>query len=103
MIEPFDFADTLQTAFVLIVAFALGTLIGAERQYRQRNAGLRHIAGRADIVTFFDDDFVPAADYLAVVGDIFVQRPDVVGATGRLIADGITTGGFSLADAVALV
>ena len=41
MIEPFDVADTLQTAFVLIVAFALGTLIGAERQYRQRNAGLR--------------------------------------------------------------
>ena len=41
MIEPFDVADMLQTAFVLIVAFALGTLIGAERQYRQRNAGLR--------------------------------------------------------------
>ncbi|RYB01796.1 MgtC/SapB family protein [Lichenibacterium ramalinae] len=41
MIESFGLADTLQTAFVLIVAFVLGTLIGAERQYRQRNAGLR--------------------------------------------------------------
>ena len=41
MIEPLDLADMLRTAFVLIVAFALGTLIGAERQYRQRNAGLR--------------------------------------------------------------
>ena len=39
--EAGDLGDTLQTAFVLAVAFVLGTLIGAERQYRQRNAGLR--------------------------------------------------------------
>ena len=41
MIDALGLADTLQTAFVLTVAFVLGTLIGAERQYRQRNAGLR--------------------------------------------------------------
>ena len=33
-----DFLDTLVS---LLVAFVLGTLIGAERQYRQRSAGLR--------------------------------------------------------------
>jgi putative Mg2+ transporter-C (MgtC) family protein len=33
-----DFADTLISLFA---AFVLGTLIGAERQYRQRTAGLR--------------------------------------------------------------
>lgn len=33
-----DFADTLIS---LLTAFVLGTLIGAERQYRQRTAGLR--------------------------------------------------------------
>ncbi|WGD53731.1 MgtC/SapB family protein [Bradyrhizobium sp. CB1650] len=33
-----DFADTLVSLFT---AFVLGTLIGAERQYRQRTAGLR--------------------------------------------------------------
>ena len=33
-----DFADTLAS---LLVAFVLGTLIGAERQLRQRSAGLR--------------------------------------------------------------
>ena len=33
-----DFFDTLVSLFV---AFAFGTLIGAERQYRQRSAGLR--------------------------------------------------------------
>jgi putative Mg2+ transporter-C (MgtC) family protein len=33
-----DFIDTLVS---LIAAFVLGTLIGAERQHRQRTAGLR--------------------------------------------------------------
>ena len=34
-----DFSDTIVS---LLAAFILGTLIGAERQYRQRTAGLRH-------------------------------------------------------------
>ncbi|WP_336485778.1 MgtC/SapB family protein [Methylobacterium nigriterrae] len=33
--------ESLNSAISLIVAFVLGTLIGAERQYRQRTAGLR--------------------------------------------------------------
>jgi putative Mg2+ transporter-C (MgtC) family protein len=36
--QLYDFGDTLISLFV---AFVLGTLIGAERQYRQRSAGLR--------------------------------------------------------------
>ncbi len=36
--QLYDFADTLVSLFF---AFVLGTLIGAERQYRQRSAGLR--------------------------------------------------------------
>src|SRR3981081_4645106 len=36
--QPYDFIDTLVS---LATAFILGTLIGAERQYRQRTAGLR--------------------------------------------------------------
>jgi len=36
--QLFDFLDTLVSLFI---AFVLGTLIGAERQYRQRSAGLR--------------------------------------------------------------
>lgn len=33
--------ELVNSAISLVVAFALGTLIGAERQYRQRTAGLR--------------------------------------------------------------
>jgi putative Mg2+ transporter-C (MgtC) family protein len=40
-IHTFHTTDFLDTAVSLLVAFVLGTLIGAERQYRQRNAGLR--------------------------------------------------------------
>src|SRR4030081_1484827 len=36
--QAYDFIDTLVS---LATAFVLGTLIGAERQYRQRTAGLR--------------------------------------------------------------
>lgn len=40
-LETFQSADFLDTLVSLIAAFVLGTLIGAERQYRLRTAGLR--------------------------------------------------------------
>jgi GT2 family glycosyltransferase len=70
---------------------------------RQRNAGLRHLAGRADIIAFFDDDFLPARDYLAQLENLFAKRPNLVGATGRVIADGIKTTGFSFEQALDLL
>ena len=79
-------------------------LIHAERGLpRQRNAGLAHLAGSADIVVFFDDDFVPANDYLEVLEREFSARPELVGATAQLIADGIKSPGISFDAAVALV
>ncbi|WP_375453379.1 MgtC/SapB family protein [uncultured Methylobacterium sp.] len=38
---PSPLPESVNSAIGLVVAFALGTLIGAERQYRQRTAGLR--------------------------------------------------------------
>ena len=40
-IKTFQLYDFLDTLISLFVAFVFGTLIGAERQYRQRSAGLR--------------------------------------------------------------
>lgn len=70
---------------------------------RQRNRGLELIAGRADIVTFFDDDFLPAADHLEQVAALFAEYPDIAGITGDLVADGIHGSGYALADAHALL
>ncbi len=40
-LQTFQFHDFFDTLVSLAVAFVFGTLIGAERQYRQRSAGLR--------------------------------------------------------------
>jgi putative Mg2+ transporter-C (MgtC) family protein len=41
MLHSFTAGDFLDSFISLVVAFVLGTLIGAERQYRQRSGGLR--------------------------------------------------------------
>lgn len=69
----------------------------------QRNAGLHHLAGEADIVAFFDDDFVPADTYLAALEQEFANRPELVGITAELLADGIKTPGIAFERAVSLV
>lgn len=55
----------------------------------QRNVALQDLRGRADIVVFFDDDFVPANDYLAEVERLFSADESLVGLTGYLVDDGI--------------
>ncbi|MFT4269019.1 MAG: glycosyltransferase [Xenophilus sp.] len=42
----------------------------------------------ADVVIFFDDDFLPADDYLLEAERLFATRPGIVVATGRVVADG---------------
>jgi len=69
----------------------------------QRNHALAVIGDRADVVIFFDDDFVAAPDFIEQVDVLFSQRPTVVGATGRLIADGVHGVGYTFDEAVALV
>jgi putative Mg2+ transporter-C (MgtC) family protein len=50
--ELYDFLDSLVS---LTAAFVLGTLIGAERQYRQRGGGLRtHVLVAVGAATFVD-------------------------------------------------
>jgi GT2 family glycosyltransferase len=55
---------------------------------RQRNA-IIEAAADADIVVFFDDDFLPDANYLAAVEHQMTQDPQIVVATGLVLADGI--------------
>ena len=68
----------------------------------QRNALLRDMPA-VDIVLFLDDDFFLAPDYLAQVARLFAEHPDVMLATGALIADGANGPGFSPEDARAMI
>ncbi len=76
----------------------------------QRNAGLNALArhhgdgksgaspdrgaDHSDVVVFFDDDFVPSRHAIAGLGRVFADHPDVAGATGVVLADGIKTPGI---------
>lgn len=67
---------------------------GAKGASAQRNAILRDIPA-ADIVMFMDDDFVMADDYLGELEALFSGQPDVVIATGSLVADDVNGRGLS--------
>lgn len=70
---------------------------------RQRNRALELLEGQADVVVFFDDDFVPSPDYLAAVERIFLAHDDVAGITGNLVGDGVRHGGYGIAQAQAMI
>lgn len=77
-------------------------LVGRKGLTLQRNDILDLLAG-FDVAMFFDDDFVPAEDYLANVAKTFEAHPDIVMATGHVIADGATKKGITLEEADRLV
>lgn len=69
----------------------------------QRNAGLAHAIDRADIVAFFDDDYVPSRTAVADIVALFHANDDLIAASGHLLLDGIGGAGLSYATALAEV
>ncbi len=61
----------------------------------QRNAILAAADG-FDVVVFFDDDFLPADDYLSECERAFCLGPKVTVVTGTVLADGAQGPGLSL-------
>lgn len=59
----------------------------------QRNAILQ--ATSSDVMIFFDDDYLPKADFVEQARKLFTRNPDVVVATGKVLADGILTEGLN--------
>jgi len=60
----------------------------------QRNRGIELVKDGCDIIVFFDDDYLPSDQALAGVRALFAARDDVAAATGRLLSDGVKTGGI---------
>ena len=67
----------------------------------QRNVLLQ--ATDADIIIFFDDDFLPSCDYVKEVESLFIAHPQVVVATGLVLADGITGPGLEYSEGVRIL
>ncbi|MCB1721389.1 MAG: glycosyltransferase family 2 protein [Rhodospirillales bacterium] len=76
----------------------------------QRNAGLEALKTRGAFdgnpqnffCAFFDDDFRPAPDWLENAATRFAKG-DIVGLTGRVLADGVMSGGYSEEEAAAFL
>lgn len=86
--------------------FALDTyevLYGDKGLCKQRNRVLEHLGGDGDYLVFFDDDYVPSKYALERLEAFFEAHPDIVGASGHLLADGIKGPGISYQAACAMV
>lgn len=69
----------------------------------QRNAALDRITPDCDLIFFCDDDYLPSRFALERAAAFMATHPDVGGATGKLLADGINGPGLSVAEALALI
>jgi glycosyltransferase involved in cell wall biosynthesis len=69
----------------------------------QRNRAIEACMGQCDVIAFFDDDYVPAKGVIEGLARIFSDHPDVVGATGTLLADGVGTGGMDPVEACRII
>jgi hypothetical protein len=69
---------------------------------RQRNAILA-LAHESAILLFIDDDFYLDPQYLEITERFFVEHPDVVASTGRVLADDVKGPGLSVAQAKSIV
>jgi len=78
-------------------------VLGPRGLCAQRNRGMARVIDGCDVVVFYDDDFLPSRRSLEGVAATFAAHPDVVGATGHVLADGVTRGGLSWEQAASIV
>lgn len=76
-------------------------LLGPKGSCVQRNRALDRLDGRADIIVFLDDDYLPSRGMIEGVCRSFRKFPDVVGMNGEMLLDGINSPGIGLAAALA--
>ena len=84
-------------------SFPISYVFGQRGLSAQRNLALSHALPRSDIVTFFDDDFLPADSYLKIVAGCFETHSDWAVIMGRVVADGARHAGFAFEQGLALL
>jgi GT2 family glycosyltransferase len=73
--------------------FPVEVITGPKGATLQRNRMMR-ILGREDVLLLLDDDFLMEPDYVANTLTVFRENPNVVIATGTVLADGIRGPGY---------
>lgn len=91
-------ADDIDMARLRSAPFPVTVVSSPQGSCPQRNAIIDAAAGM-DVLVFFDDDFFPAANYLAETEALFETDEEIVVATGEVIRDGILGPGLTVAEA----
>jgi glycosyltransferase involved in cell wall biosynthesis len=82
---------------------AVTVLTGPPGLAAQRNTALAHLPTNSEIVVFFDDDFIADRNWLAAAAATLRDESQVVGLSGRVIADGINGPAISFDEGVKLI
>ena len=77
---------------------ACTTIRGKGGSAEQRNQ-LLDAAAAWDLIFLQDDDFLADQSYLERTVEVFAQRPEVAGSTGRILQNGARGPGYSVAQA----
>jgi glycosyltransferase involved in cell wall biosynthesis len=83
--------------------FGLSYVFGKQGLCAQRNQAIEQALGRCDIITFFDDDFLPATDYLRRLEEALEGHPDWAVIMGHAVADGVRKGGYTFDEGLAFL
>ncbi|ESY88988.1 glycosyl transferase [Mesorhizobium sp. LNHC220B00] len=75
--------------------FPVSLVFGPKGLAAQRNTALVPALGRCDIITFFDDDFVPSAEYLEQIEKAFAENDGWAVVMGMVVRDGATNAGLT--------
>jgi GT2 family glycosyltransferase len=78
-------------------------VLGPRGLCAQRNRGMARVVEDCDVVVFYDDDFLPGRRSLEGVAALFAAHRDVAGATGLVLADGVSRGGIPWTEGETLI
>ncbi|MGV1867348.1 MULTISPECIES: glycosyltransferase [unclassified Rhizobium] len=82
---------------------AVTVLTGPPGLAAQRNTALGALPPTAEIVAFFDDDFIADKEWLRKAAATFRDESQVIGFTGRVLKDGITGDAVSFDEGLRLI
>ncbi|WP_188577411.1 glycosyltransferase family 2 protein [Azorhizobium oxalatiphilum] len=83
--------------------YRLTHVYGARGLCAQRNRALALVEGRFDVITFFDDDFIPADDYILEAVRAFEAQPDYAVLMGNVLHDGARDAGLTFDQGCAIL
>jgi GT2 family glycosyltransferase len=81
--------------------FPISYVFGRQGLCAQRNQAMVLAINRSDIITFFDDDFLPADQYLNRLTNAFHEHPDWAVIMGHAVADGTRNAGYTFEEGLA--